>query len=170
MRTAALQIRDRREAEARASFMVLHEGRIYFEGSASRTAGVARSLPEGVSLHDLAALVNRNSGHQICGPTCEGTTVRRSRTDGATVRSDGSEGLARLVGRAGPVGLISNRGHRFSHLRTGPSHCGPFAPSPRTTGFPSEQRAILPLIRHCNWNWLKTKVTIKGGVIVVDKR
>jgi len=27
-----------------------------------------------------------------------------------------------------------------------------------------------PLIRHCNWNWLKTKVTIKGGVIVVDKR
>ena len=43
----------------RARFMVLHECGIYFEGSGSRTARIARQLPAGVSLHDLAPLVGR---------------------------------------------------------------------------------------------------------------
>ena len=48
---------DTHAAAQRAQFMVLHEGRIYFEGSGGRTARVERRLPEGVPLHDPAALV-----------------------------------------------------------------------------------------------------------------
>ena len=48
------------EAEAtHARFMVLHDGRIYFEGTAAELRASRDALPAGVSLHDATALVAR---------------------------------------------------------------------------------------------------------------
>ena len=50
-----------RETEAEhARFMVLHDGRIYFEGSGRGIAGVTGLLSEGVPLHDTAPLVTQS--------------------------------------------------------------------------------------------------------------
>ena len=44
-------------SDQRAEFMVLHDGRIHFDGHAARSCWRLDDLPEGIPVHDAAALV-----------------------------------------------------------------------------------------------------------------